>query len=610
MNAAIEKTLIIALALIFGASNTAMAVVEPQLDLVDPWTSGPAVSECSQTNCDSDYAYKIDAAAPNGEYPHAGNIITISKSDGYTFDWASNYPVCAVIVKAGTGAYVYYYYGAYSGTGLDAPADKEISHVTFCFSGPPEQECATISGIKFHDRNANGVREAVADPLADPPVAAEELLSGWTIRLWKLVDAETDTWEWVDDDITDENGAYSFTVYEAGWYKVEEVLQDHWKQTAPATLHHDFEVVLALPCKSYPDNDFGNIQLGSISGSKFKDCNYDGIWDVGEEGVAGWTVCLTGEDILGNVFGPPDDCVTTNVDGYYKFDDLLPGSYTVCEDTSDPDWAATSPTCIDVDLAVAEHSTDVDFGNVPLGSITACKFYDFDEDGVPDGENGPDGEPDTGDEEGPVAGVTFELKQGGVVVASGVTGDDGCVTFSGLVPGSYTLVERLDLLEGNWEATTPEVVDVTLLCEEDASEQRAFGNVYWEDETAWAANGNVPLEYRYIDRGNWATYVMYDDAAKTVTLFAGQTMPVGTVSFSAPVAGEVTITINLTGDWSFADDGENVKVQDYAVAPSGNPEPGLFDHKITAPPATITVPQNNYYGVHVDVERKMPYGEL
>ena len=117
------------------------------------------------------------------------------------------------------------------------------------------------------------------------------------------------------------------------------------------------------------------------------------------------------------------------------------------------------------------------------------------------------------------------------------------------------------------------------------------------DETAWADGG------RYVERGNWATFTDYEGDAKIVTLFAGQTNDVGTVEFSEAVDGEVTITISLTGDWEFAPEDENVKIQDYEEAPSRKPAPGLFDHKgdATGSPFSIVVPENNFYGVHVDV---------
>ena len=119
----------------------------------------------------------------------------------------------------------------------------------------------------------------------------------------------------------------------------------------------------------------------------------------------------------------------------------------------------------------------------------------------------------------------------------------------------------------------------------------------WIGETAWAAGS------RYVSRGNWATYTPYVPGS-TVTLFAGQTMNAGTVSFSAPVGGMVEITVTLNSGWRFEAVDENVKIQDYAVAPSGHPAPGLFAHKGTATgsPFSVWVPQNNFYGVHVNVE--------
>jgi hypothetical protein len=143
----------------------------------------------------------------------------------------------------------------------------------------------------------------------------------------------------------------------------------------------------------------------------------------------------------------------------------------------------------------------------------------------------------------------------------------------------------------------------------------------FQDETAWAANNDEAGSLLYTTRGNWATYVEYA-AGKDVTLFAGQDIEVGTVNFSAPTPKEVTITINLTGNWVFGinyeldEDGNlkldengdpkrdnNIKVQDYTSDPSGNPSPGLFMSKDVGNDQTgsINVPLNNFYGVHVDV---------
>jgi len=120
----------------------------------------------------------------------------------------------------------------------------------------------------------------------------------------------------------------------------------------------------------------------------------------------------------------------------------------------------------------------------------------------------------------------------------------------------------------------------------------------WVEETAWA-DGD-----RYVTKGNWAMYVAYNGVEKTVDLIAGQNMVAGEVSFSKADNGNVTITITLKDGWRFKDVEENVSIQDYESAPSGNPSPGQFAWKdyATDSPFSIEVPANNYYGVHVDVE--------
>lgn len=125
----------------------------------------------------------------------------------------------------------------------------------------------------------------------------------------------------------------------------------------------------------------------------------------------------------------------------------------------------------------------------------------------------------------------------------------------------------------------------------------------WEGETAWSDGP----EYRL---PSFEMYTQYDEeyAPFEVDLLASsQKIKAGTVHFSAAVDGKVTITITLDPGWRFGQVIENVKVQDYAEAPpyGTNPAPGTFAHKGTATdsPFSIVVPLNNYYGVHVDVDR-------
>ncbi len=175
-----------------------------------------------------------------------------------------------------------------------------------------------------------------------------------------------------------------------------------------------------------------------------------------------------------------------------------------------------------------------------------------------------------------------------------VPGEAVTLVFSATTPsaaGTYTFTTIAGSEVDNWNFAivgNQPAVEV-ILC-----------NGCWAGETAWS-DGE-----RYVEQGNWARYTSYDGSAKTVTLYAGQWMDAGTVAFSAAAGGEVTITITLNTGWRFKDVAENVKIQDYAVAPTGNPVPGDFAWKFDAADGPFVVPENSFYGVHVDVERQVP----
>jgi hypothetical protein len=215
-----------------------------------------------------------------------------------------------------------------------------------------------------------------------------------------------------------------------------------------------------------------------------------------------------------------------------------------------------------------------------------------------------------------LAGFNFELwrllpngewKLEKTGVTSGINGQ----WQAGMYPfGWYKLVEVLtpaQIAEG-WVPTTGIPLG-TLVFKHTAeiNSEKWFGNCIgapqtcYQDETAWAAGD------RYVD-SNWATYVAYEPG-KVVDIIAGQNMPAGTATFSAPAGGMIDIEIRLANGFVFFCDSDvpddNVKVQDYAVAPTTSPSPGLFDWKefaeVGSTSYTISVPVNSFYGVHLDV---------
>lgn len=181
---------------------------------------------------------------------------------------------------------------------------------------------AKIQGRKYEDINGDGTSDS-----------GEPYLNGWTIRAYKKSGS---AWVLVDSVLsghTGNVGQYRFEGLGPGKYKICEVLQEGWVQTSPTGVANRVSLDEAPRCRVVDINlsgeinsgrNFGNFRLGSIDGYK-----YD---EDGETGIGGWTIfidenedgILNGEEISTQT-GDGDDL------GYYKFDGLTVGEYSVCE---------------------------------------------------------------------------------------------------------------------------------------------------------------------------------------------------------------------------------------------------------------------------------------
>jgi hypothetical protein len=256
------------------------------------------------------------------------------------------------------------------------------------FARVPFNVCASKSGTKFHDLNTNGTRDT-----------GEPGLGGWTINLYQDTDPKgTYNGEAVfQTDVTEANGSYSFANLFSGDYIVCEVLQADWFQSAPTSAPTGETLVTNCPGSpnttgyaftmgggDRENNDFGNFQQGSVSGTKFKDKDDDGVKDAGETGLSGWKIHVfnsAGTEVSGSP-------VTTDGSGNYSIS-LNPGTYTVCEEITDhTGWVQSYPTVTTTDstsctalgaslaargwtvTVVSQGTTSLrDFGNTPLSKI-------------------------------------------------------------------------------------------------------------------------------------------------------------------------------------------------------------------------------------------------
>ncbi|MFN8353208.1 MAG: SdrD B-like domain-containing protein [Spirosomataceae bacterium] len=221
------------------------------------------------------------------------------------------------------------------------------------------------------------------------------------------------------ETMTDDNGKYLFDQLSSGTYRVKFVIPadaeftasnmgDDTKDSDPnaAGLTHiitiDVSKAVADTLRNNPHIDAGVVlKYGSIGDYVWKDVNQNGVQDANEKGVSNIKVAL----IDGNT-GQKIDEITTDNNGFYKFDHLLSGKYRVQFSNIPTDCDYTKPNqggndakdsdvngnglshvvMIDVTLSPGDtmrNNPNVDAGLIPrYGSIGDYVWFDKDNDGI------------------------------------------------------------------------------------------------------------------------------------------------------------------------------------------------------------------------------------
>jgi LPXTG-motif cell wall-anchored protein len=279
-----------------------------------------------------------------------------------------------------------------------------------------------IEGWKYWDKDENGIMDG-----------DDEGLAGVTIILTPE-DGPPQT------AVTDENGHFFFDKLLPGKYTVsvdESTAPDYYPISATS-------IEVQVTCGKTEKVYFSEAPYGSISGKKWLDADFDGVWGEDE------TVVIEGITIKLYAGNPPQELIGTKVtdkDGYYEFTGLQPGTYTVVEEGKEGYFSCT-PDSVLVELSAGEGAV-VDFGNCPYGRIEGLKFLDLDGDGAQD-----PGEPT-------LEGVEITLVGLGDVGAMAVatTGKDGTFVFKNLLPGEYSVEEKVP---SGYYATRPIKVEVVV----------------------------------------------------------------------------------------------------------------------------------------------------
>ncbi len=270
---------------------------------------------------------------------------------------------------------------------------------------------------------------------------------------------------------------------------------------------------------------------------KFDDSNANGIWDEGETEIDGWRVDVTDPLSVTNIRYTSADTPTeiqAMPEGIWVLvEELRSGWLQTALEIDGETQTVSSVAQVEV-LGLSGEIHEVIFGNIQLGSISACKFYDRNANGINDSEP-------------PVAGIRFLLDgidvRGDEVHLVGYTGENGCVIFADLLPGNYTLTEVLP--PGNWAPTTD--ISVSIALNEGGELGYSFGNIcvgeadfstkgYWHNKNG--LNETVLSDFAYLNSLlPWLVPSSYFDAGDEPIdgLFADGTL----VPAARNVAGEL-----------------------------------------------------------------------
>ena len=343
--------------------------------------------------------------------------------------------------------------------------------IDFGFYSP---NTGSIGNYVFNDANNNGIQDA-----------GETGINGATVI---LIDANGDivnTFETTDN--AGQAGYYNFPNLPAGDYTVvvdQSTLSEGFEASAANegtddTIDSDgisngatSEATVSITTGESNDTiDFGfyNVNQAAVGNFVWFDDNHNGIQDAGEAGMNGVVVELFNESMVlvdTQVTGPNG----TGGQGYYLFDNLPAGEYTIKVDLSTAQ-AGYEPTLIDqgandgvdsdpflITFTLDENQTDLsyDFGFFNTasctGSIGNLIFNDANGNGLQDTN-----------EQG-INGVRVVLNDSaGNFVAETFT-NNGAYNFGGLCLGEYSVEIDLSTVPANY---TPSPIDVNGNADDD-----------------------------------------------------------------------------------------------------------------------------------------------
>ncbi len=336
-----------------------------------------------------------EATAP----PEAGSILGKVMVEGEGLDGVSvSLSNGSSQVTSGGGSYRFdgVEAGTYAVSITGYPADAAFDAATGSATIASAGQSVTV------DFSGSWIRTSA---LTGTVMAGDMRLEGVMVRLSGMSEGST---------MTDAMGAYAFSGLRAGSHTVEISGFD-----ADLYAFAETSVTRTLAVASTEVADF--------AGTMLRTAGIEGVVEAEGEPLAGVAVEISGVE---------EHRAATDSDGVYAFADLLPGGYTVTISGYDGDRVSFSEESMDVEAA-ANAVVKADFSGTLLRGASISGHV------LADGQ--------------PVQGATVEL-DGPEDAASTRTDADGMYVFSGLLPGTWTvLISGYDAESYEFAATSREV---------------------------------------------------------------------------------------------------------------------------------------------------------
>lgn len=455
---------------------------EPLLNDWTIWLDGDsyAVTGDDEKSWPDGY-YEFDNLEPNEEYVVCEERELSEDNDS----WTQTYP------NSNIGEDNDYYDYVYEDCNNDFEISDSLARYGYIFDVDGDDlqnvnfgnRLTEITVKKFNDKNASGEWDK-----------DEPFLSGWNFCLYKITYGDETVYELVPPcQTTDNQGEVSWTGLEEGEYRLDEEERENWFHTTTGEdgiLDFEFEDGI----QTYY---FGNTN-NTIRIQKFWDKNRnterDGYWTEEEESefvytepvLENWQFCLDKWNSEAEEW-ELIECKNTDSDGWVWWTDLGEGDYKAVE-TIKENWFSTNfegGIWEWIEIENGEGEQVAYFGN-DIAIIYGHKFYDINRNNEQDYWEEGLLEPNIRNWQ--ICLYRIEDSEE-VPLGCKFTNEDGLVSWEGLIPGSYRVIEEL---RGGWMipngselfGESPHIRNVEL---EDWGDEATvdFGN--------WIEDGNPPV---------------------------------------------------------------------------------------------------------------------